>query len=153
MTVGKKVIFFFTIITLIGGIAVVGTLVDAEACIREVYPSASVTVHEGHSPGVRPLLSVMRILRGQRFIPAAEWIGVQLTSEDKPVDLATLFKFKVISLQLTHCKVNDLAPLLRRKPSTYAVFISCDLSAVPATQKAALLASGDNSERFIYGGP
>jgi hypothetical protein len=95
----------------------------------------------------------MRILRGQRFIPATEWISVQLATEDKPVDLATLFKFKVISLQLTHCKVNDLAPLMHRKFSTYAVFINCDLSAVPATQKAALLASGDNSERFIYGGP
>lgn len=153
MTVGKKVIMAFTVITLIGGIAVVGSLVDIEAYIREVYPSASVTVHEGHSPGVRPLLSVMRILRGQRFIPATEWISVQLTAEDKPVDLATLFKFKIISLQLTHCKVNDLAPLMRQKPSAYAVFINCDLSAVPATQKAALLGSSDNSERFIYGGP
>ena len=135
MTVGKKVIMSFIVITLIGGIAVVGTLVNVEASIREVYPSASVTVHEGHSPGVRPLLCVMRILRGQRFIPATEWISVQLAAEDEPVDLATLFKFKVISLQLTHCKVNDLAPLIRRKPSTYAVFINCDLSAVPATQR------------------
>jgi len=153
MTVGKKVIMSFTVFTLIGGVAVVGSLVDIEACIREVYPSASVTVYEGHSPGVRPLLSVMRILRGQRFIPATEWISVQLTAEDKPVDLATLFKFKIISLQLTHCKVNDLAPLMRQNPSAYAVFISCDLSAVPATQKAALLGSSDNSEIFLYGGP
>jgi len=153
MTFRKKVVISFIVIALIGGAGMVGTVVDAEARIREVYPSASVTVHEANSPVMRPLLSLIRILRGPRFIPATEWINVQLTDEQKTVDLEKIFKFQVISLQLTHCKVNDLAPLLRRQPSTYTVFINCDLSAVPDAQKAALLVSGDTSERYIYGGP
>jgi hypothetical protein len=152
MTV-RKLLMSFTVIALIGTVAVVSTLTDVAARIREHYPSAAVTLHEGHSPGVHPVLSVMRLVRGQRFVPATEWISVQLTAEAKPIDLATLFQFQVISLRLTRCKVNDLAPLMRRQPSTYAEFISCDLSAVPAEQKAALRASSDNPERFVYGGP
>jgi len=153
MTSRIKLLMSFIVIAPIGCVAWVGTLTDVSARIREHYPSASVSIHEGHSPGIHPVLDVFRMVRGKSFIPDTEWISVQLTAEDKPIDFASLFQFKVQSVQLTHCKVNDMAPLLRQKPLRYAVFINCDLSSVPADQKAALIASAKNPERFFYGSP
>jgi hypothetical protein len=152
MTV-RKLLMSSVVIALIGTVALVGSLADVGASIREMYPSAVVTVHEGHSPGVHPLLSVMRLVRGRNFVPASKWIRVQLSDETKPVDLAKLLQFQVNSIQLTRCKVNDLAPLTRRSPSIYAEFIDCDLNAVPAEQTAVLQASTENPERLTYGGP
>jgi len=153
MTVRIKLLMSFIVIALIGGLARVGTLTDVSARIREHYPSASVSIHEGHSPGIHPVLDVLRMVRGKSFIPDTEWISVHIKSESRPIDLATLFQFRVLSIQLIHCKINDLAPLLRQKPSPYAVFINCDLNDVPAGQKAALIASAENPERFFYGSP
>ena len=152
MTV-RKMLMSLTAITLVGTALVVGTLTDVRARIREFYPSAEVAIHEGHSPGVHPVLSLLRLARGQHFVPASEWISVQLENEAKPVDLVKLFQFRVISIRLTRCKLDDLAPLIHRTPSVFAELIDCDLIAVPQEQKAGLQVSPENSERLTYGGP
>lgn len=152
MTV-RRVIMSFVVIALIGTMAVVGTLTDVRARIRQEYPTAGVTVHEGHSPGVHPVLSMIRLVRGRDFVPATAWIRVQLIGEAKPIDLATLLQFRVNSLQLTRCKINDLTPLVRDGSLVYAEFISCDLSGVPAEQLAVLKISDENPKRLTFGGP
>ena len=153
MTARNKLLVSFIAIALIGGVAGVGTLTDVGARIQEHYPSASVSIYQGHSAGIQPVLDVLRMIRGKSFIPDTEWISVQIKSEARPIDLATLFQFRVQSIQLTHCKLNDLTPLLRQKPSPYAEFINCDLSSVPADQKAALVVAAENPEYLFYGSP
>ena len=152
MTV-RQIFTSLTVVALVGAAAIVGTLTDVRSRIREHYPSADVAIYEAHSPGVRPVLSVMRLVRGRHFVPTTEWISVQLANEAEPIDLKTLFQFRVISIQMTRCKVNDLAPLTRRRPPVYAEFLTCDLSAVPPEQKKALTVSPENPERITYGGP
>lgn len=152
MTV-RQIFASLTVIALVGTAVVLGKLTDVGARIREHYPSAEVAIHEGHSPGLHPVLSVMRLVRGRHFVPATEWINVQLANEAEPIDLTTLFQFRVISIRITRCKLNDLASLTRRSPPVYAEFLNCDLRAVPPEQKAALKVSPENPERITYGGP
>jgi hypothetical protein len=149
----RNLLICSVVMALIGTVALVGSLTDAGARIREMYPSAAVTLHEGHSPGVHPLLSIMRVIRGRNFVSTSDWIRVQLSDERQPIDLAILLRFRVNSIQLTRCKINDLAPLTHRIPPVYAEFIDCDLTAVSGDVTAVLQASTENPERLTYGGP
>ena len=152
MTASQKVMSL-TAIVLLGTVLFVGNLTDVGTRVREYFPSAEIAIHEGHSPGVHPLLSLLRLVRGQRFVPASEWISVTLENEPGAVDFAKLFQFRVVSVHLAHCRVDNLAPLIHRNPPVYAVFNSCDLNAVPQEQKTWLRVSLENSERLTYGGP
>ncbi|MFZ1219869.1 MAG: hypothetical protein WAO00_11280 [Chthoniobacterales bacterium] len=152
MTVAKWTVSL-ALVAAAGSIVLVCALTDVRQLIRERYPSAEVTVHEGHSPGVRPVLSTMRLLRGSHFVSENEWVELELTDEPKPVDLASIFQFKVIWIKLTRCIVNDISPLTRQKPGVYAEFFGCDLSALPAEQRAVLRVSPDSSQRLTYGAP
>jgi hypothetical protein len=84
MTVAKWTVSL-ALVAAAGSIVLVCALTDVRQLIRERYPSAEVTVHEGHSPGVRPVLSTMRLLRGSHFVPENEWVELELTDESKPV--------------------------------------------------------------------
>lgn len=152
MTVRKR-IMSLTAIAVAGIVLVIGTLTDVRARIRQAYPSAEVAIHEGHSPGVHPVLSLLRLVRGQHFVPYSEGISVQIEDEVNPVDLNMLFRFRLNSIHLTRCKVDDLTPLINRKPSVFAEFISCDLTDVPQMQKAELRISQENRKKLVYGGP
>lgn len=152
MTTYKKAISFIGIVVL-GTVLFVGNLTDVETRIREYYPSAEVSIHEGHSPGMHPVLSFLRLVRGSHFVPASEWISVQLENEARPVDFAKLFQFRVISIRLARCKVDDLAPLIHRTPPVFAELIGCELTAIPPVQRAVLQISPENPERLTYGGP
>jgi hypothetical protein len=149
----RPLVISATLIAVIGTIIFVYNLTDVREHIRERYPSAKVAIHEGHSPGVHPILSAMRLLRGSHFVPETEWIEVELTDEPKPVDLAKIFQFKVIWIAVTRCIVTDIGPVIRQRPGVYAQFVSCDLAALPAAQRAALRVSPDNPQRLTYGVP
>jgi len=153
MTARYKILVSLIVIALIWGIAGVSALTDVSERIREYYPSASVSIYQGHSPGIHPVIDVLRMVRGKNFIPDTEWISIQIKSEARPIDLATLLQFQVQTIQLTHCKVSDLAPLLRKNPAPYAEFKNCDLSDVPADQKATLVVLSENPEYLFYGSP
>ncbi len=152
MTV-RKLVMSLIVIALGGTGFIVGTLQNVRTRIRESYPSAEVAIHEGHSPGAHPVLSFLRLVRGSHFVPVSEWIYVQLESEARPVDLAKLFEFQVISIRLTRCKIDDLTPLSHQTPPVYLELIDCDLTAVPSVQRAVLKTSPKNPDRLTYGGP
>ena len=53
-------------------------------------------------------------------------------------------------IHLTHCRLDDLSLL----PSYgYAVFVACDLQAVPAEQVRFLRVYPDNPKALAFGGP
>jgi hypothetical protein len=152
MTIGKA-LAWITIIVAAGVAVIFGTLTDVSARIRERYPSATVLLHEGHSPGVHPLLSLMRLFRDRHFLSSSDWVDVGLTDEVQPVDLAVLLQFRVHAIRVVRCKVTNLSPLGSRRYPTYAEFSDCDLSALPVEQKGILRASAQNPQSLTYGGP
>ncbi len=127
------------------------TLRDTTRGIRAIYPSAHVSIHEGHSPDLHPILDLMRLVRGRAFIPPSEWVSVSLDSEPVPVTLATLQDYRVAILQLRRCRVTDISQL---RPGMYAEFTDCDFGSLPASQFASLWRPPDSpSSSLYYGAP
>ena len=125
------------------------TLPDTTRSMRALYPSARVAIHESHSPELRPILDLMRLVRGRAFIPPSEWVSIYLDSETAPVTLTRLQNFRIATLHLRRCRVEDISQL---RPSMYAEFIDCDLRALPPDQVALLWRPPDSAPNTLYYG-
>ena len=138
-------------LTISAALLYIVTLRDTTRGIRAIYPSAQVSIHEGHSPDMHPILDFMRLMRGRAFIPPSEWVSVSLESESGPISLATLQGYRVAILHLRRCRVTDISQL---RPGMYAQFIDCDFGSLPPSQLALLWHPPDSpSGTLYYGSP
>lgn len=123
---------------------------DATVSIRKIYPSARVKLYEAHSPGIHPVLDIMRLVRGRDFMPTTEWIIVSINQESTPLNLSFLGRFHISVLQVKGCEVSDISLL---RPGMTATFIECNLDRLPSNQASLLRTLPESPQIYRYGYP
>jgi len=142
----RSILLTFCIVVLLTPFGYILALEDATVSIRKICPSARVLLYEATSPGIHPVLDIMRLVRGRDFMPTTEWIIVSINHESTPLNLSFLGRFHIGVLQVKGCTVSDISLL---RPGMIATFIECNLDRLPSNQ-ASLLHTYPESPQIFY---
>ena len=129
------------------------SLSDVQKAISGKYRSAHLSIHEGHSPSIHPLLDVLRLVRGKSYIPESSWVSVSVVAEREPVDCGVFAQFKVAVLKIERCTVVNLSALMERRPTIVVELAGCDLGRLTDAERARLRRSSETAEVFYFGAP